>query len=1401
MSKNMATTSIMTGCDEDNTGIESRQDSQVNDTFDHCGGGAGAGTAPTNKYDGEENERVPTPKDVTAEEEMVGAPLEPAFVLKDMDTVDRSQYQHRASSPHHHSPQQRPHNMRSPSPGHGSVISRRGRSRSPVGLTPHHHRVGSNSRAPSAVTVQAGVGGQDELSRAALAAGEAAANNLAASYHHHQHQHHNCSASNDSDTRVHQFPASPQGIGRRSPSPVSRFPSLTSQSFEISPQHSMKADGLLGSFDWNAGPTMHQQKQQDFRGDSDERGDGRRSPLTMEPNSHPHSHQHFGGDRQYLDPNSRTGDDQYYSSYPPSYAYSQPNENNSMHCNNNNHYHIQHPPQPTTRTTGQGRSPSPTFRSGAVDHERQHRHYHQVNRHDNFHDRHKDDRHGTRHAQANDPAAGGGRHLPRRNSQQALFPEHHILSSQSKDQNDNRRHHSIAASNSSSSPPRDRGREPPKKSKRGGSGGSGRLNNVETHRSSVFRGSPTGSGQRQRSVGGSLPQELLLALEEDEDYEATSHPRDITDKGRTVNSSNKDSTIGREGARDGPNAASPSDNAIASPSMPGLVDPIQIDACLLQESMNLNEYDDYLTGNLSFRKSYDLAQVFSFIKEGGGGVQGQLSFNLGLSSESNEEADNDRAIRLANGGNNHGGRGGHALYGSHSLGLTPINSFNCDNNRQGSKSGFVPLNSMDGMALRAFFSSSPTTTPLMGDSSSLLKIGSPQMNGDRYGPTQSDDAPVVHASTPPSYGPGTQYGRPQVGSHGMISHCTYSNMETPPHGPSLGSYHNGQSQSSMQPGLNHGRGIISMSFPSKRIKLSTKHSVHPIAMDLSRRVGDDDFVLLRKLAPCFANFRFPLPELKTSGVDSASSAVVAEVASHGKSLGLRSPSGLHQAHIVIARRRISSSICAFGGSLPPRMVSPSPSSESLLGPDNPRKIHGAYRSIKRTASTFKEETPQDKKERLNYEQSLSGRYFMKETCISWDVELHEVITPQVGDGRRGQKKAGASGKPITSEKRQIGVFKKGSSQQMSSNYCAPVTPSSPSDYPDGSIQAVVTTPGGVSQGGNDPNSPPPQSPQENGTKIKYRCKLCGQPKQNHTCSYQSAMVRSIGTMVYPAVNAFVSNEPGRLAPALSEMNNFTSLLSQDTIAGGSLLGNTPSFGVAGPYRPPPNPTHRRGPCAGNLLPPDAAHWSPNTPGRLSTISSSDPNSPGVSAVGTPGSLARYHGDGMRRRDHHQTLMSSSMNYSMSMSHTGQPPVPHTPSMPQAPAGAIPSDVLFRDTMELKREQFRTVGATSATASSDESCSGDSNAVIDSPNAFRYPPIPSPYSQRKELGDTLFAMSREVPSLADSCAAILREARENDEWDQAVAELTTQVLIVIKCEEQDYTLEGLRRHLLTLGIAS
>ena len=113
------------------------------------------------------------------------------------------------------------------------------------------------------------------------------------------------------------------------------------------------------------------------------------------------------------------------------------------------------------------------------------------------------------------------------------------------------------------------------------------------------------------------------------------------------------------------------------------------------------------------------------------------------------------------------------------------------------------------------------------------------------------------------------------------------------------------------------------------------------------------------------------------------------------------------------------------------------------------------------------------------------------------------------------------------------------------------------------------------------------------------------------------------------------------------------------------------------------------------------------------------------------------------------------------------------------------DLLFIEPMELKPEQFRVVSQSKSRKSSD---------------AYVYPALPLPYAQRKRLSDNLFSLSNEVPKLTDECAQVLREAREKDMWDLAVAELMTQVIVIIHCSERDCRFEGLRQYLLTLGIA-
>lgn len=1523
----------------DAVGIESRQESNVHDGDSPDDGNDGGSAIVATNADGmsggngveaDDEKRIQSPSSNSSDaneapaaqeekDEEPPEPLRPAFVLEDIGTIDHphppavAAAENEGAPPHRNSSTSTsvsPHRHRSPSPqshagGSGLVVSRRGRSRSPVGLTPHH-RSSSNGRhsavpppPPTTNPAPPPPSAGRELSDVALAAGEAAAWNtngggVGGAYH------------------------KPLTRGGRSPSPVSRLPSLNSHSFSFGNLCSSgegndivmggEEDGcgeegrggvaeVLGSFDWNISPDSSSQKryqehpspplQNQYYGqhhrDGEEGGgrhsrrhhNDRRSSLPAIPH-HPqydqyddsHHLRHLddnAGRERYHDQNSSNGggDGRYYQNYTSSYS-------SSYHPSSNDHHHHEwhhhpNPPHPHHHDQDQGHSRSQISHDNGGGHHRrdarlqqQHRYHHQD------YDRRGQDNH--HHSCSSSP----GQH------HQALFPEHHIMSGHSKD-NHHRHRSSSPAANLRYNHGGQRGASPPalgrvlqggipqphhrvgrggmtspaEKSIRGVSGDTRRKrkNDNATHRSSVFRGSPT--------ARDSLPQELLLALEEDDDEEENT--------GSSPNNGKASRSLSPSNAM-----------IVANPSMLGL-DPIQIDdACLLQDPMLAD--DDYLNyANLSFRKSYDLDQVFSFIKEGnaapnangksGDIIQGQMSFNLGFINSKSDDAEergaNDKHGKSSDGGTHKRGESRGSYYNdkndlllpcdsSQSMGgLTPINSFSVSgengNNKNGGTGGIVPLNSMDGMALRAFFSSSPNTTaggggggrggptrPLMlgGSTSPTGFDGSPRLRGSS--PTMTN-APVVHASTPQlcgHQGP-ARYG-PPLGSSSQcsIDHSGYNGaiFGTPSHGPSSGTNQNddrGQPQSSISSDISGaGRGAISKGFPNKRIKLSTRHALHPIARDLLNRTGGDFFILLKKLAPCFVGFRFKLPEIELgpsnlvdSRVNSSTNMVIGDSSVHNDS-GPRShgatfinndgrysfpPGTAHSdVQMIIAMRRISSSICAFGGSLPPRTVSPFSRSVSISSPSSPNSIHSPSASRAPADAdvmvpTFKEETPAEREERFDYEDKLSTRYFMKEHCVSWDVELHKVIASPVRTADKD--KVGVSGTPRSSKNKQIGVFKKGELTPTNLKYCAPVTPHTP-----------IASPG--SPGEASAPSTPGQPPTGKGTKIKYRCKLCGQPKQNHSCPYESSVVRSIGTMVYPAVNAFVSNEPGRLAPALSEMNNFTSLLSQDTtMAGGNQTGSLPggggpAFGT-GVYRHHQHPSHHSGgPYAGNLLTPDTVHWSPNTPGGLSTMSSVDPNSPGAPPpLGTPGGSTgsmvntRYQGGNPRRRDYHHPLMSQSMTRTMSTPLSGHP-VPRAPSMPLAPAGAIPSDVLFRDTMELKPEQFRAVRPPTATTSGndDDSIVEDGHAIMDSPNAYRYPAIPTPYSQRKEMGDTLFALSREVPKLADSCAAILRDARERDLWDQAVAELTTQVIVVLKCEERDYTLEGLRRHLLTLGIA-
>lgn len=122
------------------------------------------------------------------------------------------------------------------------------------------------------------------------------------------------------------------------------------------------------------------------------------------------------------------------------------------------------------------------------------------------------------------------------------------------------------------------------------------------------------------------------------------------------------------------------------------------------------------------------------------------------------------------------------------------------------------------------------------------------------------------------------------------------------------------------------------------------------------------------------------------------------------------------------------------------------------------------------------------------------------------------------------------------------------------------------------------------------------------------------------------------------------------------------------------------------------------------------------------------------------------------------------------------------------ANSIASDTPFVEYSNLKPDQYRAVSIVNPFGVKEED------------ESYQYASLPVTYSQRKRLADSLLSMSKEVPILAKACAEVLREAKEHDQWDRAVAELLTQVLVVLHCASEDRRLDGIQSYLLTVGIA-
>jgi hypothetical protein len=319
---------------------------------------------------------------------------------------------------------------------------------------------------------------------------------------------------------------------------------------------------------------------------------------------------------------------------------------------------------------------------------------------------------------------------------------------------------------------------------------------------------------------------------------------------------------------------------------------------------------------------------------------------------------------------------------------------------------------------------------------------------------------------------------------------------------------------------------------------------------------------------------------------------------------------------------------------------------------------------------------------------------------------------------------------------------------------------------------------------------PGQSNDDGSNKMKYRCKLCGQLKQNHECPYRHSLHRSIGVMVYPAVNSFTAAEPGTVAPPLTHMNNFVSYdshQSQSPVDSLTQANNLGSFTLSVQH--------------------DHYHPVTITPASIQTS--------GASLHSPQSSLSHDHSDeGLAHASPPPTKYMDRSKLRASDHEAGASSVRPSKAMPSRESGPeyYPGHSLLRQSVmnstsqnqplsifvasvALRPEHYRAVTPlTPSSESTDTSgCGGDGGN-------YRYPIIPLTFTERKRLSDTLFHLSRELPTATADCAKLLREARQTGEWDLAVAELLTQVVVGLYCGEGDACLYGLQMYLLGLGIA-
>lgn len=370
----------------------------------------------------------------------------------------------------------------------------------------------------------------------------------------------------------------------------------------------------------------------------------------------------------------------------------------------------------------------------------------------------------------------------------------------------------------------------------------------------------------------------------------------------------------------------------------------------------------------------------------------------------------------------------------------------------------------------------------------------------------------------------------------------------------------------------------------------------------------------------------------------------------------------------MAKRRIESAICAFGGS-------------------KKRKKKVASNSIPGSSSIFRvsQQKKNSKPKAIKGSRRHRNQYFDNGKILSWEVEAN-----------------------ISFDKKDIAGKKE--KQHVSE-------------------RKIERLPSALSRA---------SSMDQSESSKKYKCSLCGQLKQSHRCPFRSTMLRNVGVMAYPCVNAYAADEPGTLAPSLCEMNNFILLGSQ-------------SFDIA-------NSMSFDGATSANISQSTLTSAFERKAIVIETKKS-------IPSNGIRGLNCKY-----RRNKPPSVTISCSSNETSTSSKEQE------------------SELLFQPTMEITQEQYRMVSTSLPNKSSKRA-------------PYTYPTVPMTYSQRESMSDKLFRLAKQVPGLAKECNLVLKEERNGDDWDLAVAELMAQVVCILFCSrDNDFKLDGLSRYLLQLGIS-